>query len=156
MLQCVAVIRTCHPYLAYTTPEEDNHFRGEVFLPESRTSGSAAAQAPQPAALQPKTKKKKGGISVICHVTHVQKMYASIYTHMYLRTHTSACCICTYGVATISRTLEIVGLFCNRALQKRLYPAKETYNFKEPTNRSHPMYFLRIKGSGGVVLGVCG
>ena len=82
-------------------------------------------------------KNQKGGISVICHVTRVQKMYSSIYTHMHLRTRTSACCICTYGVATISRTLEIVGLFCNRALQKRLYPAKETYNTKDPTNHSY-------------------
>jgi len=38
------------------------------------------------------------------------------------------------GVALISRLLKIVGLFCKRALQKRLYSAKETYNFKEPTS----------------------
>jgi len=44
-----------------------------------------------------------------------------------------------YGVATISRLLKITGLFCKRALSKRLYSAKETYNFKEPTNRSHPI-----------------
>jgi len=43
------------------------------------------------------------------------------------------------GVATISRLLKIIGLFCKRALQKRLYSAKETCNFKEPTNRSHPI-----------------
>jgi len=47
-------------------------------------------------------------------------------------------------VATISRLLKIVGLFCKRALQNRLYSAKDTYNFKEPTNRSHP-----IAGRGG-------
>jgi len=41
-----------------------------------------------------------------------------------------------YGVATISRLLKIIGHFCKRALQKRRYSAKETYNFKEPTNRS--------------------
>jgi len=41
-----------------------------------------------------------------------------------------------YGVATISRLLEIIRLFCKRALQKRLYSAKETCNFKEPTNES--------------------
>ena len=34
-----------------------------------------------------------------------------------------------HGVATISRLLRIQGLFCKRALQKRLYSAKETYNF---------------------------
>jgi len=44
-----------------------------------------------------------------------------------------------YGVATISRLLQIIGLFCKRALQKRRYSTKETYNFKEPTNRSHPI-----------------
>jgi len=42
-----------------------------------------------------------------------------------------------YGVATISRLLKIIGLFRKRALWKKRYSAKETYNFKEPTNRSH-------------------
>jgi len=42
-----------------------------------------------------------------------------------------------YRVTTISRLLKMVGLFCKRALQKRLYSAQETYNSKEPTNRSH-------------------
>jgi len=44
-----------------------------------------------------------------------------------------------YGVATISRLLKSTGLFSRRALQKRLYSAQETYDFKEPTNRSHPI-----------------
>jgi len=44
-----------------------------------------------------------------------------------------------YGVAEISRLLKIIGLFYKRALQKRLYSAKETYDFKEPTNCSHPI-----------------
>jgi len=44
-----------------------------------------------------------------------------------------------YGVAVISRLLTCVGLFCKRALSKRRYSAKETYNFKEPTNCSHPI-----------------
>jgi len=30
-------------------------------------------------------------------------------------------------------------IFCKRALKKRRYSAKETNNFKEPTNRSHPI-----------------
>ena len=34
----------------------------------------------------------------------------------------------------------MIGLFCKRDLYKRRYSAKETYNFKEPTNRSHPIY----------------
>jgi len=44
-----------------------------------------------------------------------------------------------YGVATISRLLKIIGLFCKRDLLKKRYSTKETYNFKEPTNRSHPL-----------------
>jgi len=40
-------------------------------------------------------------------------------------------------VATISRLLKIIGLFCKSALSKRRYSAKETYHFKEPTNRRH-------------------
>ena len=44
-----------------------------------------------------------------------------------------------YGVATISRLLRITGLFCKRVLSKRLYSAKETTNFKEPTNHCHPI-----------------
>jgi len=44
-----------------------------------------------------------------------------------------------YGVPTISRLRKIVGLFCKRALWKKLYSAKETYNLKKPTNRSHPI-----------------
>jgi len=44
-----------------------------------------------------------------------------------------------YGVATISRLLKIIGLFCKRALYKRLYSAKETWNFEEPTYRSYPI-----------------
>jgi len=35
-----------------------------------------------------------------------------------------------YGVATISRILQILDLFCKRALQKRRYSAKEIYGFK--------------------------
>jgi len=49
-----------------------------------------------------------------------------------------------YGVASISKLLKITGLFCKRALSKRLYSAKETYNLKEPTNRSHPIWFFKL------------
>jgi len=44
-----------------------------------------------------------------------------------------------YGVATSSRLLQIIGLFC-RILSLLLGSfAKETYNFREPTNCSHPI-----------------
>jgi len=45
----------------------------------------------------------------------------------------------SYGVATISRLLKDIGLFCKRDLQKRPIFCKETYIFKHPTNRSHPI-----------------
>ena len=46
----------------------------------------------------------------------------------------------TYGVASTSRLLQIIiGLFCKRALYKRRYSAKETCDFKELTNFSHPI-----------------
>ena len=49
-----------------------------------------------------------------------------------------------YGVATTSRLLKIICLFCKRGLQMRQYSAKETYNFKEPTNRSHPYAYVYV------------
>jgi len=60
------------------------------------------------------------------HVTHRKESYHTARSHV------------AYGVATIRRLLKIIGVFCKRALQKRIHSAKETYNFKEPTNRSHP------------------
>jgi len=44
-----------------------------------------------------------------------------------------------YGVATISRLLRSIGLFCR--ISSVLYGsfAKETYDFKEPTSRIHPI-----------------
>ena len=51
-------------------------------------------------------------------------------------------CVCVflwYWVATISRLLKIIGLFCKRTLQKRLHSANEAYNLIDPTDRSHPI-----------------
>jgi len=53
-----------------------------------------------------------------------------------------------YGGASSSRLLKITGLVCKRDLQKRLYSAKETYDFKEPTHRSHPISWATCKGIG--------
>jgi len=44
---------------------------------------------------------------------------------------------------SISRLLKIIGLFCKRALKKRRYSAKETYNFVDPIDRSHPISHLQ-------------
>jgi len=40
--------------------------------------------------------------------------------------------------------LKNIGLFCKRALQKRPIFCKETYIFKHPTNRSHPIWDIII------------
>ena len=54
-----------------------------------------------------------------------------------------------YGVPTISRLLTIIRLLCKRDLQKRLYSANETYDFQEPTNRSHPITYIPSGCPGG-------
>jgi len=45
-----------------------------------------------------------------------------------------------YGLALVSRIDKITGLFCKRPLPKRRYSAKETCNFIDPTDRSHPIW----------------
>ena len=52
-----------------------------------------------------------------------------------------SCVRSNYGVALVSRIDKIVGLFCKRALQKKRYSAKWTYNFIDPTECSHPIRY---------------
>jgi len=61
-------------------------------------------------------------------------------THFYVTRLRSFYC----GLASIRRLLKITGLFCR--IPSLLYGsfAKETYNLKEPTNRSHPMAASRV------------
>ena len=61
----------------------------------------------------------------------------SVLWHIYKRVTAYICK--PYGVASISRMLKNIGLFCKRALQKRPIFCKETYIFKHPINRSHPI-----------------
>ena len=68
--------------------------------------------------------------SLVCQQSKSHWMRISIYTRIYTYIH-------DYGVPTISRLLKMIGLFYKRDLQKRRYSAKETYHYKEPTNRSH-------------------
>ena len=77
-------------------------------------------------------------ISIIYIYIHV---YPYIDIHIYLHIHDlkSTSTLLPYGVAKISRMLKNIGLFCKRALQKRPIFCKETYIFKHPTNRSHPI-----------------
>jgi len=69
------------------------------------------------------------------------------------------CNICIgvcYGVASVNRLDKILGLFCKRALLKRRYSAKETYNLIDPTNRSHPILRIeRISWDSSLSFHVC-
>jgi len=47
--------------------------------------------------------------------------------------------ICRMSHVTCITWPHMYHLKCKRALSKRLYSAKETYHFKQPTNRSHPI-----------------
>jgi len=58
--------------------------------------------------------------------------------------HSSQWNVCNYGVATISRMLKNIGLFCKRDLQKRPIFCKETYIFKHPTHRSRPIIVRKV------------
>jgi len=72
-----------------------------------------------------------------CHF--LRDVYIYVLANMYLHQ-------IQYGLATCNRLLKIIRLFCKRALWKRRYSAKETCNFKQPTNRSHPISEERIWG----------
>jgi len=82
-------------------------------------------------------------------VTGVPEIY--VYTYTYIYTQIAARIVrcdvigsgwmhaLDYGVAMISRLLKITGLFCRISSLVFVSFAKETYNFKEPTSRSHPI-----------------
>ena len=59
--------------------------------------------------------------------------------YIHTQTHTQW----SYGVATMSRPLQIIGLFCRILFLFKGSFAKETYDFKEPTDRSHPIRAMR-------------
>ena len=64
-----------------------------------------------------------------------------------------------HGVATISRLLQITRLFCRISSLLQGSFAKETYSFKEPTHRCHPIgvcvdfFHLDIQ-QGGITVGI--
>ena len=78
--------------------------------------------------------------------TRISRMYEILHTRHYTcslpaPSPLQQCTVCKYVTECNKMFLKITGLFCKRALYKRLYSAKETFNLKEPTNRSH-----RIRG----------
>jgi len=74
------------------------------------------------------------GITTAYTDTHVVCLWGENNNTKQEHTHMTYC-----GVATSSRLLKIIRLFCKRALWKRRYSANKTCNFKESTNGSHPI-----------------
>jgi len=72
------------------------------------------------------------------------------YSLFYIAVDTKVSCGYEYGVPSISRLLKMIGLF--RRISSLLHGsfAKETYNLKEPTNRSHTI----VMWMSGYVYGV--
>ena len=60
------------------------------------------------------------------YATHMNKLCTQRIHASCHMSHVAFGCVMSYGVATISRLLKMIGLFCKRALQKRRYSAKET------------------------------
>jgi len=52
-----------------------------------------------------------------------------------------------YVVATISRLLKMINLFCGISSLLQGSFTKATYNFKEPINRSHPIAICSVSGN---------
>ena len=79
------------------------------------------------------------------HATHLRHRYG---IHLSRTRHLAA--IPPYGVATTSSLLKIIGLFYKRAVYKRRYSSKETYNFELDVSTWRQiisMGWLRLVGS---------
>jgi len=65
--------------------------------------------------------------------------YCAHYMSMYSLQNVSLCSLenITYEVAMISRLLKDIGRFCRIQFFLKVFFAKETYVFREITNRSH-------------------
>jgi len=75
------------------------------------------------------------------HLIHFV-VFGSVYahnTHDHTRIHQNILFCTWYGMALVCRIDKMIGLFCKRALQKRQYSAKETYDVIDPTDCSHPI-----------------
>ena len=78
-----------------------------------------------------------------CYQQFFEKNCSYHNNYIYLISHQRYQVGHAYGVATISRPLQIIGLFCRISSPLQGSFAKETCNFKEPTSRSHPISKIR-------------
>jgi len=68
------------------------------------------------------------------------RLYIRTYDHLSVRSNATSNTWPHYGVATVSRLLKMIGLFCRISSLLQGSFAKETYHFKEPIYRSHPIW----------------
>ena len=74
------------------------------------------------------------------HVLHKYLLYMYIHVCTYILYLCASTGFLIHGVATTSRLLKIIGLFCRISSPLEGSFAKETYNFMDPTNWSHPLW----------------
>jgi len=112
-------------------------------------------------------------VTVCCSGLQCAAMCCSVHTRTHTHTHTpihtytktcsraiccvrgSLCEVLRYGVATISRHLKIIGLFCRISSLLQGYFAKETSNFEKPTNHNHPICQFLFESLWPVCVYVC-
>jgi len=79
------------------------------------------------------------GVATICRLLKIIGPFCKRALQKRLYSYTYAYSRVAYGVAMISRLPKIIGFFCRISSLLEGSFAKETYTFKKPTNRSHPI-----------------
>ena len=80
-------------------------------------------------------------VSIYQYTYEFVRINQSVHIHMSVNTKFPFPCVyftlhSLFLVSVCQYTYKTIGLFCKRALQKRRYSAKETYNFMDPTNQA--------------------
>jgi len=135
---------SCHVWRGHVTYESCHAWMSHVTYEEVMSHMSHVTHA---ACMWNMTPSNLAWLTHMWHDSLLRDMTHSCVTWLTPVWHVSRMCDMTllcmtwlfcYGVALVSRIYKIIGLFCQRALLKRRYSAEETYNFIDPTDRSHP------------------
>ena len=90
--------------------------------------------------------------------THCRHTLYMIVCVSYTVCYDTLLCVChvvCYGVATISRLLKIIVLSCRIQSLLQGSFAKETYNLKEPTSHSHPIFHIAVYMYNHILQYIC-
>ena len=82
----------------------------------------------------------RAGVEILYTVVILYHIRSQILILQYTKCILWYCTL--YGVATVSRIDKIIGLFCTMLSLLWDSFAKETYNFIDPTNCSHPIHYI--------------